>query len=348
MATDDLNVVLVGYGLAGKVFHAPLIRATPGLRLTAVVSSRSGEIAADLPGVLAVSDLDAALAAGDIDLVVVAAPDEAHFSLAAQAIAAGCNVVVDKPFTITFEEAQTLVARATAAGVLLSVFHNRRWAADFLTLQGLIADGTLGEIVHYEARFDRHRPVPRDRWRETKGRGAGIWHDLGAHLIDQALTLFGQPLAVWADIDAERAPDRAPDYFHAVLRYPTLRAILHAGSRTLEPGPTLAAHGARGSYVKSGLDVQEDQARQGMTPGAPGWGVDPVPGRLTTLAPDGAVTRENVMSRPGDYLAYYAGLRDALNGAGANPVTPDQALDVMRVIDLGVRSSAARRELAWW
>jgi predicted dehydrogenase len=347
MIDRDLNVALLGYGLAGKVFHAPLIRATPGLSLKAVVSSRREEIAVDLPGVAVAPDLEAALAGRDIDLVVVATPDESHFDLARRAIAAGRAVVVDKPFTITLAEAQTLVAEAAAAGVLLSVFHNRRWSSEMRTVKALLAHGALGQVVHYEGRFDRYRPVPRDRWREVKGRGAGVWHDLGAHLIDQALHLFGTPEAVWADIAAERAPDRAPDYFHAVLRYPTHRAILHASSRGMSPGPVMAFHGDRGSFVKFGLDPQEDQVKAGMVPGAPGWGVDPDPGQLTRLAADGTLTREAVAGVSGDYRLYYGALAAALRGSGPNPVTPDEALSVMKAIDLGLRSSQARRELAW-
>jgi predicted dehydrogenase len=347
MAEKGLNVALLGYGLSGKVFHAPLIRATPGLALKVVVSSRAEEIAADLPGVAVAPDLEAALAQTAIDLVVVATPDESHFDLARRAIAAGRAVVVDKPFTISLEEAQTLVSEAAAAGVLLSVFHNRRWSSEMRTVTDLLTRGVLGQVVHYEARFDRYRPVPRDRWRELKGRGAGAWHDLGAHLIDQALHLFGAPLAIWADIAAERAPDRAPDYFHAVLHYPTHRAILHSGARGLAPGPIMAFHGDRGSYVKHGLDPQEDQVKAGMVPGALGWGVDPNPGQLTILDADGTPTRETIPGVSGDYRLYYGALNAALRGEGPNPVTPEEGLAVMKAIDLGLRSSQARRELAW-
>lgn len=347
MPRPDLKVALIGYGLAGKVFHAPLIRATPGLQLSTVVSSRTAEIAADLPGVAVAADLAHALADQDIALVVVATPDETHYDLAAQAIAAGRHVVVDKPFTITLAEAESLVDQARTAGVMLSVFHNRRWTTEFLTAQHLIATGAIGEIVAYEARFDRHRPVPRDRWRERKGRGAGVWHDLGPHLVDQALQLLGEPVAVWADIASQRTPDGAPDYFHAVLRYPTLNAVLHAGVRAIAPGPILAVHGARASYVKHGLDPQEDQAKQGLTPGSTGWGVDPCPGRLTTLTDDGGAIQGPAPSLAGDYPRYYARLRDALRGEGDNPVTPAQAVAVMKVLAMGIRSSAERREIAW-
>ena len=195
MPDTPLNVALVGYGLAGKVFHAPLITTTPGLRLAAVVSTRREEIAADLPGTKPVDSLGAALAGGGIDLVVVATPNDSHGPLAAEAIRAGCHVVVDKPFTVTWRRPRRC-ATTRGAGVLLSVFHNRRWTSDFLAVRRLIETGELGEIVHCEIHFDRFRPVARDRWREREGPGAGIWYDLGSHLIDEALQLFGAPEAI--------------------------------------------------------------------------------------------------------------------------------------------------------
>jgi predicted dehydrogenase len=342
-----LNVALVGYGLAGKVFHAPLITTTPGLRLAAVVSSRREEIAADLPGTEPVDSLGAALAGGGVDLVVIASPNDSHARLAAEAIAAGRHVVVDKPFTVTVAEAEALRDQARRAGVRLSVFHNRRWTSDFQVVRGLIERGELGEVVHCEMRFDRFRPAARDRWREREGPGAGVWYDLGSHLIDQALQLFGAPEAIWADLGVQRAgAGLATDWFHAVLHYPRLRVILHSGAITAEPGPVFAVHGTRGSFVKHGLDPQEDQARQGMKPGQPGWGVDPNPGVLTRIDADGRAVRSTPAAPAGGYGRYYAEVRDAILGRGPDPVTPEQALGVMRLIELGMESARTRCELA--
>lgn len=346
MPDAPLNVVLVGYGLAGRVFHAPLITTTPGLRLAAVVSSRREEIAADLPGAEPVDSLGAALAQGGIDLVVVATPNDSHHPLAAEAIAAGCHVVVDKPFTVTVAEAEALRDQARRAGVLLSVFHNRRWTSDFLAVRRLVERGELGEIVHCEIHFDRFRPLARDRWREREGPGAGIWYDLGSHLIDQALQLFGAPEAIWADLAAQReGAALSTDWFHAVLRYPRLRVVLHSGTIAAEPGPVFTVHGTHGSFVKHGLDPQEDQAKQGMTPGEPGWGVDPSPGVLTRTDEDGGAVRSTPPAPAGDYGRYYAGVRDAILGRGANPVPPEQALGVMRLIELGMESARTRCEV---
>jgi predicted dehydrogenase len=351
MSDTPLNVALVGYGLAGKVFHAPLITTTPGLRLAAVVSSRRDEIAADLPDAEPVDSLQAVLAPErGIDLVVIATPNDSHAPLAAQAIAAGRHVVVDKPFTVTVAEAEALRDQARRAGVLLSVFQNRRWTSDFLTVRRLIESGELGEIAQCEIRFDRFRPAPRDRWRERQGPGAGVWYDLGSHLIDQALQLFGPPQALWADLATQRdgadlVADWATDWFHAVLRYPRLRVLLHSGAIIAEPGPVFAVHGTQGSFVKLGLDPQEDQAKQGMKPGQPGWGVDPSPGVLTRIDADGRASRATPAASPGDYGRYYAQVRDAIWGRGPNPVPPEQALGVMRLIELGAESARSRREL---
>lgn len=346
MTDKPINVALVGYGLAGKVFHAPLIVTTPGLRLASVVTSRRAEVEADLPGVETAPTLDDALARGGIDLVVVASPNDSHHPLAAEAIAAGAHVVVDKPFALTSAEAIDLRDRARDRGVLLSVFQNRRWVSDFLTLRRLIDEGQLGELTHVAFHFDRFRPLVRDRWRERAGPGSGVWFDLGAHLVDQALQLCGTPLGLWADLVIQRDGGEAVDGFHVVLRYPKLRVVLHAGSLTPEPGPALVVHGTHASYVKHGLDPQEDQAKSGMKPGQPGWGVDPSPGVLTTMDAAGEPERQVPAHLPGNYGAYYAAVRDAIWGEGPNPVTAEEGVAVMRMLELAMESSARRCEVA--
>jgi predicted dehydrogenase len=346
MAEAPIKVALVGYGLAGKVFHAPLIVTTPGLSLETVVTSRKDEVSADLPGVKVADSLTAALAGGGIDLVVIATPNDSHYPLAAEAIAQGCHVVIDKPFTIWAHEAEALRDQARAKGVLLSAFQNRRWTSDFLTLRRLIDAGALGELVHVEIHFDRYRPIWRDRWRERKGPGSGVWYDLGSHLVDQALQLCGTPVGIWADLSTQREGGAgAVDWFHAVLRYPKLRVVLHSATLTPEPGPIFTVHGTKGSYVKYGLDPQEDQSKAGMRPGQPGWGEDPSPGVLTTVDEEGRAARTTPEHPPGNYGAYYAGVRDAILDRAANPVTPEQAIGVMRLLELGMESSERRCEI---
>ena len=342
-----LNVALLGYGYAGKTFHAPLIAATPGLRLAAVASSDPAKVRADLPDATVLPDADAVLAQADLDLVVIATPNDTHADLARRALAAGRHVVVDKPFTLTLAEAQELAGLAASAGRVLSVFHNRRWDADFLTLRRLVADGTLGEVLALESRFDRFRPQVRKRWREAAIPGGGLWYDLGPHLVDQALRLFGPPDAVYADLALQRPGAEAVDYCHVLLRYPRRRVLLHASMLVAGDSPRFAAHGLRGSYLKHGLDPQEDALKRGDRPGGPGWGRDPRPGQLATAAPDGTPTTAPVPGEPGDYPAYYAGVRDAILGRGPNPVPPEEAVEVMAVLELALESARQGRELAF-
>lgn len=273
---DPIPAGLVGYGYAGGTFHAPLIAATPGLRLATIVSSRPDAVHRHWPQVRVVENITALLADPTIQLVILATPNQTHFPLAREALLAGRHVVVDKPFTITAAEADTLIALAEQQGVLLNVFHNRRWDNDFLTIQHLINQGQLGEVMTFESHFDRYRPAVRDRWRERDEPGAGLLYDLGAHLIDQALLLFGRPDHIWADLGKQREGALADDYFHIVLRFGEKRAILHAGCLVAAPPFRFAVHGTKGSYVKHGLDPQEEQLKQGIRPGDAGWGLERV------------------------------------------------------------------------
>lgn len=343
-ATAPLNVALVGYGDAGKAFHAPLIAHTDGLRLHTVVSGNAAKVHADVPDVRVVADPQSAFDDDAIDLVVIAAPNAVHAPLALAALQARRHVVVDKPFTTTLAEARQVVDAATRNGCIASVFHNRRWDGDFLTLRKLVEDGTLGEVVELHSHFDRFRPQVPDRWRERAGAGAGLWFDLGPHLVDQALQLFGIPEAVQADIAVQRDGAVVDDWFHVVLRYPRLRVVLHAGALVAAPGPRFVAHGTCGSFVKHGLDMQEAMLKRGTVPGAPGWGVDPAPGTLTRVD-DGVAHASRVETIAGDYRAFYAGMRDALLGHAPPPVTTTEALAVMRILELGATSAREGRAM---
>lgn len=341
-----MNVALLGYGYAGKTLHAPLIRSVPGLRLTTVMSSRAAQVKADLPDVSLVSSADDVFADSAVDLVVIATPNDTHFDLARRSLAAGKHVVVDKPFTITVAEASALAALANGAGRLLSVFHNRRWDADFLTVRQLIAAGEVGEVVHFESHFDRYRPVVQNRWREGPGLGGGIWLDLGSHLVDQALQLFGPPEAVFADLEMQRSAAVAVDYFHVLLRYGPMRVVLHGSNLVAETVRRFEVHGTGGSFVKYGMDTQEDALKRGEHPGGPGWGVDPREGVLTAWIEDAPQVRQVPMV-PGNYPAYYQAVRDAIGKGARNPVPPEEALAVMTVLDLAGQSAAEGRELRY-
>lgn len=340
-----LNVALVGYGFVGRVFHAPLIAATPGLHLHTVVSSDAAKVHADWPQARVHADPGDAFADGAIDLVVVAAPNAVHAPLAIAALQAGRHVMVDKPFTTSLDEARRVLDVARERGRLASVFQNRRWDSDFLALRTLLEGGALGDLAELHSHFDRFRPQVPDRWRERAGPGAGLWFDLGPHLLDQALQLFGRPLSIQADIAAQRADAVVDDWFHVVLRYPRLRVVLHAGALVAANTLRFAAHGTGGSFIKHGLDPQEDALRAGTRPGDADWGRDPRPGRLTTVDADAPVTR-TVDGPHGDYRACYAAMRDAILGQGEPPVTPAQALEVMELLDAGVASAASGRRVA--
>ncbi|MEN5170663.1 oxidoreductase [Brevundimonas pondensis] len=341
--THPVRTALVGFGYAGRTFHAPLIAACPDLRLEAVVSRQAETVSELWPDARVLTSFDQALADPAIDLIVLATPNDLHATQAGAALNAGKAVVVDKPFTLTAAEARRLATLAEERGLLLSVFHNRRWDADFLTLQTLIAEDRLGPVVRFESSFNRWRPEVRDRWREGDGPGAGLWYDLGPHLIDQALCLFGRPLAISCDLAILRAGGRAIDYAHAVLRYADKRVILHADMVTPAADARFAVHGARASWLKDGLDVQEDQLKSGLTPGAAGWGVDPRPGVVV----DGVTgAREVVAGPPGDYPAYYSAVAGAVRDGAPNPVSPQEAAAVMEVLEAGLVSAERRTEVA--
>ena len=342
---STLNVALIGYGFVGKVFHAPLIANTPGLRLHTVASSDAAKVLADHPHVRVVADAEAAFADAEVDLVVIAAPNPVHAALANAALARGKHVVVDKPFTLDLAEARQVIANAARAPRIVSVFQNRRWDADFLTVRKLIAEGALGEVAEFHSHFDRYRPQVADRWRERDQPGSGLWYDLGPHLVDQALQLFGMPEAVNADIALQRDGARAADYFHVTLRYPKLRVVLHAGSLVAAHGLRFAVHGTRASYLKHGLDPQEEALRGNGIPAQTGWGHDPTPGTLCTETETGARTQQ-VESIPGDYVRYYAAMREAILHGAPAPVTPQQALEVMAMLEWAIQSSAERREVS--
>lgn len=347
-SSPAVRVGLVGYGFAGQVFHAPLIASVPGLRLAAFSSSDAAKVARDWPGLPVEADPLRLCARDDVDLVVIASPNDSHHPLALAALRAGKHVVVDKPFTVTLAQAQELDAVAREQRRVLSVFHNRRWDGDFLTLRALLSRGELGRIVELESRFDRFRPVVRQRWREQSPTGGGLWFDLGPHLLDQALQLFGWPQSLRLDLARQRDGAVNDDGFDARLAYAGgLRVTLRASALTALPGPRFAAHGTRGSFVKWGLDAQEDALKAGRRP-LPGadWGVDPQAATLGTAGPDG----ETLHAAPlpllhGNYPAYYAGVRDAIVAGAPNPVPAAQAIDVMALIELGFRSDAGRREL---
>lgn len=332
----DIGVGLIGYGLGGRAFHAPYIVTTPGMNLRAVVSSDAAKVGADWPDTRVVPDVETLLAEPGIDLVVVSSPDQLHGPHAIAALRAGKHVLVDKPFATTLADAREIAAEAERAGRLLTAFHNRRWDADFLTLRRLIDEGVLGRIVQFESHFDRWRPIPAPVWKEA--RAGGSWSDLGPHLVDQALCLFGKPQSIALQLAALRESSPAPDFFHAVLVYENgPQVILHSSKIVADHSLRFAVHGTRGSWIKHGLDMQEAATVVGMLPGDPDWGRDPIEGVFTPGDESGA--QRAIPNEPGDYRRFWHVLAAAIRGDGPNPVPADEALAVMEVLDAGIRSA---------
>ncbi|HAZ76857.1 MAG TPA: oxidoreductase, partial [Enterobacteriaceae bacterium] len=329
---------------ASKTFHAPLIDGTSGMELAAISSSDEAKVKADWPTVPVVSEPKHLFNDPTLDLIVIPTPNDTHFPLAKAALEAGKHVVVDKPFTVTLSQARELDALAKSLGRVLSVFHNRRWDSDFLTLKALLADGALGEVTYFESHFDRFRPQVRNRWRELAGPGSGIWYDLGPHLLDQAVNLFGLPVSLTVDLAQLRPGAQATDYFHAVLSYPQRRVVLHGTLLAAAESARYIVHGTRGSYVKYGLDPQEERLKNGERLPQEDWGYDMRDGVLTRVQGE-EVVEESWLTVPGNYPAYYAGIRDALNGVGENPVPASQAIQIMELIELGMESAKHRSTL---
>ncbi|WP_395369872.1 oxidoreductase [Komagataeibacter diospyri] len=335
-----LRVGLVGYGFAGRTFHAPLINATPGLELVAVCSGQRDAVLRDCPQVAVTATPDALFALPDLDMVVIATPNTTHADLAIAALRAGLHVVVDKPFTITLEQARAVAQMAHSRERFLSVFQNRRWDSDFLGIRNLIATGQVGRVTELESRMDRFRPQVRDRWRETDAAGSGLWFDLGPHMADQALQLFGLPDHVQASLACLRDNACGDDWAQVLLIYGKRRVSLHCSLLAAWAGPRFVVHGTRGTILKHHADQQENQLRAGMRPGDPGWGDDP-DGMLVF---DGTDTPRTLPAPPGDQRIYYAMLRDAIMGRGHNPVPPIQAVALMAVMETCILSS--QRQMA--
>jgi scyllo-inositol 2-dehydrogenase (NADP+) len=332
-----IEVGLIGYGHAGRVFHAPLLDAVDGLRLRTIVQRRGEEARERYPDVGIARDVDGLLDDRQIELVVVATPNSSHFDLARRALLADKHVVVDKPFTVTSQEAEQLISLARERKRILTVFQNRRWEGDFLTVRRLIEDKTLGRLVAYEARFERYRNLPRPgAWREAAGPGSGILYDLGSHLIDQALLLFGLPERITADIRRERDFGDADDSFEIWMDYPRLKVTLLSGMLVREKTPRYTLRGIEGTFVKYGVDPQPAALAAGRSPRETGWGREPREQWGTLITDRG---EETIGTLPGNYPAFYENVRDAIRSDAPLQVEPEQARTTIEMIELALQSS---------
>jgi len=342
-----IRVGVVGFGVGGRVFHAPLVSSVDGLELAAVVERRSDLAAARYPGIVTYRSLEGMLADSSLSLIVVTTPSGTHFDVARQALEAGKNVVVDKPMCANAAQIAQLMELAATRGLLLAPFHNRRWDSDFQTLRKLLHEGSLGRVVHLDSCFDRWRPGPKPQaWKDDPAAGGGLLIDLGPHLADQALALFGKPEAVAAEVLRERDGEGANDSFLLRLRYPAFSVTLGANCLSSLQRPRFHVRGTKGNYWKFGLDPQE-AALMNLTriPGG-AWGEEPAAhwGLLKVDIDGGKVTRPYTPI-PGDYRLYYAGIRDALLGKAPAPVTALEAWRVLRLLEWAALSSEQRREI---
>ena len=340
-----VKTALIGLGFSGQTFHLPFVDTLPEFTWAGVQSSNTELCQTLLPGVSRFNSLESTLAS-DAELVIVTSPNEFHFDHARQALMAGKHVLLEKPFANSFQEAQELVSLAAKQNRLLTVYQNRRWDGDFLTVKKLIASGKLGRVAHFESHFDRFRPTPKVRWREAPGPGAGFLFDLGAHLIDQALVLFGEPQTVTATVKTLRDGGLVDDYFHLQLGYGDnpLQVVLHSSALTAEPAPRFQVYGTQGSYIKLGLDPQEDRLKAGVRPDDAIWAMETQEqfGRFNDGEQSSQVTTEL-----GGYQNLYQQLAKAIRGEADNPVPADQAAKVIRIIELAFASEQQGKTLSF-
>jgi predicted dehydrogenase len=344
-----VEVGLIGFGLAGRYFHAPVIRAVSGLRLAAILQ-RSGDSAAQTyPDVQIVRNLDELLALDSVRLIVVATPNQSHFPIAKRCLEAGRDLVVDKPFTVSVSEAAEVLQLARKLGRILSVYHDRRFDADFQPLRKLVAAGELGRIVRFEDTYDRYRPSPKPgAWREQPGPGSGIFFDLSPHLFDQAFMLLGKPAALTADIRTERRGISTDDAFDVLLHYPEgTRALLRATMLCANPRPRMMVLGEKGTYLKRTFDPLENSLRNGHIPQGESWVLENEEnwGEVTRVENDRMTTRR--VPSTGDWREFYANMRDAILRKAALEITPQQILDVMVAMELAFESSERRITIPW-
>ncbi|MFD1215196.1 oxidoreductase [Microbulbifer celer] len=339
---QPIKAALIGLGFSGRTFHLPFLQSRGDYELIKVVSGQS-ELAKKLVPEAEVVPSMEDLSDTDVELAIITAPNELHFPLAEAALKAGLHVVLEKPFVNTVGEGEALVQLADEHQRVLSVYHNRRFDGDFLTVQALLENQTLGTVRLFESHFDRFRPEPQVRWREQAGPGTGFLYDLGSHLIDQALVLFGWPETITANVLAMRPHAEVADYFHLQLGYAAHQVILHSSPFCASPNHRFQLHGSKGSYQKWGLDPQEDRLRAGIRPDGSEWGKEETEQYGSLYV---AGQRTALPTQTGNYHRYYDALYHAIRSGGEPPVTARQALDVVRLIELAERSAVEGRTLS--
>jgi scyllo-inositol 2-dehydrogenase (NADP+) len=340
-----IKTALLSYGMSGKVFHAPFIAANPGFQLAGAWERSQKNIQQDYTGVISYPTLQALLADDTVELVIINTPNDSHFDYAQQALLANKHVVVEKAFTTTAAEGEALKILAEKQQKMISVYQNRRYDSDCRTVQKVITDNLLGNIIEAEFHYDRYKPVVGPKaHKETPGPGAGLLMDLGPHLIDEALHLFGMPLAVFGDIRITRPSSKVDDWFDIQLYYPVLRVRLKAGNIVREPVPASIVHGLNGSFIKTRGDVQEADLLAGKKPGSINWGIEPKSEwGLIHTEKNGIVVRETIPSRSGNYGDYYQGIYKALTAGEPVPVSAAEGIRIIEIIEAAKKSSKEKK-----
>lgn len=345
--TNPITTGMLSFGMSGRVFHGPLLTAHPGFTLDAVVQRNTPTIKSYYPTVQVYNSVDKLLADKSIELVIVNLPNEYHYELTRQVLEAGKHAVVEKPFTLTVKEGSELIALAEKKNLVLSVFQNRRWDGDFLTVRKVVEGNLLGKLVEAELHYDRYRNfIDAGSWKEEAGRGAGNLYNLGSHMIDQALVLFGMPETVDARMGIHRPGGQVDDYFDIRMMYADKLVILKSSYLVREEGARYTLHGTAGSFLKYGLDPQEEALKAGGVPGSAGWGTEPSQwwGTLNTQV-NGSHYRGKIETVPGNYLQYYDGVYKAIREKSNSAVSAEEGLAVIRIIEAAIESNEERKAI---
>lgn len=348
MSKKAIQTGIIGFGLSGRVFHAPFLHTHHGFEINKVVERNKDESKSIYPYVQVVDDFNDLLNDPEIELIIVCTPNTFHFNMVQECLKAGKQVVVEKPFTPTSNEADELIKLADSVNRKIFVYQNRRWDGDILTIKKVINSGVLGNIEEYEAHFDRYKPeINPYAWRDFPEPGAGILYDLGSHLIDQALNLFGKPISVMADIQSQREESEVDDYFRIQLKYNSLNVILTAGMLVEDPGPRFVIHGLLGSFVKFGIDPQEKALQEGQMPEGEDWGVgNPENWGMITIDYQDLNIDGSIETEPGNYMGFYDNVYDVLRNEGITDVKPEEARNVIRIIELAFESRRINKEIS--
>ncbi|MGD1043796.1 MAG: oxidoreductase [Bacteroidota bacterium] len=340
-------VGIASFGMSGKIFHAPLLAHHKNFKIKRIIERTRNEAQKLYPDVIVSRSIEDLLQDNEIELIVVNTPDQMHFEHTKKCLETDKHVIVEKPFTITVEEGETLIDLARQKGKILSVFQNRRWDGDFLTVQRIVKEQMLGRLVDYEAHYDRYRNyIQTDSWKEQSASGTGILFNLGTHMIDQALVLFGMPVAVTALLKIMRTGSKVDDWYDIRLHYPNVNVNLKSSLLVREPGPRYILHGTCGSFLKWGLDPQEEALKQGMNPNNPNWGKESQEWwGLLNIEKDNKQFREKYETLPGNYSAFYDNIFKSITHGTELAVKPEEALDVIQIIDAVKKSSTQQKTI---